>query len=186
MIEKFYTYWVFYLKTSYRNSHYIPIPMESSIYAYTDVKDYEKEFKLTRDMSKFIIKKYKLTRQEIHQLIENEPTKYLKEIEGITKDENFNCVPFHLVVTEEERIHIDRICNSAISVNIFIYAWDNPYIFKDKYIESLEKIGYLSIYNSISEDGTEISTDTPLIEPDLLSCFLKEFRNLIIKRKEDK
>lgn len=184
MSEKLYTYWIFYLKRQYQTSQYIPNKMFTDIYAYTSNKEYAERFKKDRDMSKFIIKKVKLQKDQLNCMVFEEPMAYLKEIKGLTKDKDFNLVPFRLVVTEEENNHIRNICNAAILSKIFIHAWDNPFVYKNKYIKALKSVGYITIYNSICAEGTEVSDETPNIEPDLLSCFLKEYQSLIIKRED--
>ena len=69
-----YNYWLFYEKSN------------GELYAYTDSKKLYKQFKEERDMSKFTSKKFKLTKEEIHNITNDFGELYLKKVKLKTRN----------------------------------------------------------------------------------------------------
>lgn len=152
-----YTYYIFYLKK------------DKSIYAYTTSKEDRDMFCLTRDMSKFKLRKEKLYRDDVayltehhrHDIIINYKFKVYKDSDDIT-----------LPITEIERLNIEKRGYQIALIDIFAKVMNVPSeIFNDDVIESLNDIYYT--YIEYMMDSKHRMHDSNF-EPNLLNIFIQD------------
>ena len=174
-----YKYWLIYLKSA-------DVDVELELYAYTDSKKYMKQFRLERNMKRFIIIEKLLTKEEIHTLADKYNRLYLMKFEGKTRVDAKDYIRnFSIVITKEEHQNIISDCADVIMCKIFASVEYNPICFKEKYLKALEVSGYSSIYNYItvdfnSEEETSFDDITQEFEPDYLSAFFNIYSELLM------
>ena len=159
-----YNYWVIYILPEYIEDVNSFSPYENDfIYAYTDEKELLNNFISLHDMSKFIVKKYKLEKNECSILNIKYQNRYMRMIDVNTNDKG-KPTPIKIAMTIDEKNLLD---NTKFS---FMYKiqqiWDlmtfglkNPTlnIFNTKYKKLLKKFRLdLFVVN------TNISTDIDL------------------------
>ena len=160
-----------YLKPEY--SKFCPYN-GGNLYAYTDNMKYAKEFKKTRDMKKFHIKKYLVTSEELMNLTENYPPLYLNRYFYNTIDfssDHIKMTKIPLVSTKCENIMVGNIENSILLQKVYNFAWISPSIFTNEIQKILKDIGYTTVHRVIRG----IEKNEPDIRIDQLSIFIHEY-----------
>lgn len=172
----FVKYWLFYLKREYQDDY----PMSSDLYAYTDSKNLAKLFMETRDMSKFIIKKEEMSTNEIHNLAEFENFGVLELHEYKTKEygHGSNTMNGSIVITRGEKTFSINHGYSLQYDELLKYAWINPFIFKDEYVDALHTISFTDAYNLITSGKDDMHEKVTF---DFLNMFIDLYGTLLLK-----
>lgn len=167
-----YTYWIFYVFKEYIDKESLPFVLDSDIYAYTDSKKIAESFKSTRNMKYFICRKVKLDKSEVHDLTKDFNNLYLQMLDGTCPVSGMGSkeVKFEIPVTKAEKISIETNCYNILTSQIYKYTWNNPFIFKDEYVESLANLRYIDFFKYIKTGNTKYE-----YKPNLLNVFIKQF-----------
>ena len=150
--------WEFYKKpdNEENDKKNLDIEQRYTLYALTNKKEYADRFKEDRDMSKFLIQHHKhISREEYKELCNSERGSVLEL-------HNFKTVPDgkhttksieyrEVLVTYFERQLLDEpqllMCSEE-----FWYRMPFPLIFKDKYVEILNKFQYITLFKLFKEN----------------------------------
>lgn len=173
-------YWMFIINDEYNKYEYIPVHVESGLYAYTDNELYAKTFMSERDMSKFTMIKRHLDRVSLNELIKDYQRSALISYDCITVLDTGNYDKVSIIMTMHEKSNIVMESN-RLTYNAIGCAWVDPYIFKSKYVDALAMIKYISAYSytqGILPDSVDLSK---LINVDILEYFLKTYSNILVK-----
>ena len=181
--DKKYKYWFFYIKPEYQELVYTETD-DSLLYAYTDNKEYAKIFRNQRDMNKFFMKKIDISKEEVNYLALNFTREYIikKDIKTKSRGVGSQIIDYSLIVTKAEDSLLQSTISKVLLVDIYRFAWLNPYIFTTEYLTSLDKIGFKDKFDILS---TWKRTDDPIdkigknVHPDYLSAFIHEFNSLL-------
>ena len=187
--DKKYKYWFFYIKPEYHSLVYTETD-DSLLYAYTDNKLYSQIFKNQRDMDKFFMKKFEISKEEVNYLAKNFIRGYLikKDIKTKSKGIGSKIIDYSLILTKAEDSILQSTISRILLVDIYKFAWLNPYIFNEEYLIALDKIGFRGRFDLLS---TWKRTDTTVdkmgtdVQPDYLSAFIHEFGSLLKFNKGD-
>ena len=152
-----YTYYIFYLKS------------DKSIYAYTTSKEDRDIFYLTRDMSKFKLRKEKLQKDDVSYLTKNHRHNIIMNYKfKIYKDGDDIILP----ITEMERMDIERKGYQITFVDIFAKVMNVPSeIFNDEVLEILNDIYYT--YIEYIMDSNQRLQEC-IFEPNLFNIFIQD------------
>lgn len=172
-----YKYWLIYIKST-------DINIDLELYAYTDKKSYMKQFKMERNMNKFVIIEKNLSKEEVHRLTVDYNTLYLLQLKGRTRLNSKNYIGnFSIVVTKEERLNVVNVCSDVILSKIWATIEYRPNIFKKKYQTALLLMGYTDAYKYLSLDFCSNSRFEDIaaeFEPDYLNTFLSIYSDLMV------
>ena len=187
MTENKYKYWFFYIKPEFIDTVYTE--ENSLLYAYTDDKDYYKAFKDQRDMSKFFILKKEIDREEVNYLAKYFTRQYLikKEVKTKTDSSKSTIINYDLIITKYEDHMIQSTSHRIIMFDLWKYAWINPYIFKNKYLKALDKLGFKNKFDTMNtwkRSSVDIDRIGKNIQADMLAIFINEFGYLLSLKKE--
>lgn len=171
------TYWLFYLKDP---SVLTPEQLrganleEGFLYAYTDKKEYAKEWEKERNMRLFRKEKKALTTDEIGEITMLHQNGRIRTFHGETSDVEMGTRSFQIAlnVWEYEFIQMQWLfCEMTVLPSL-----DRPSkigIFRKEFRTMLEKVGYRNIFYD----------DLPYFEyylkPDFLKLFIHYFRPLL-------
>lgn len=171
------TYWLFYLKDP---SVLTPEQLrganleEGFLYAYTDKKEYAKEWEKERNMHLFRKEKKALTTDEIGEITMLHQNGRIRTFHGETSDVEMGTRLFQIALTvwEYEFIQMQWLfCEMTVLPSL-----DRPSkigIFRKEFRTMLEKVGYRNIFYD----------DLPYFEyylkPDFLKLFIHYFRPLL-------
>lgn len=171
------TYWLFYLKDP---SVLTPEQLrganleEGFLYAYTDKKEYAKEWEKERNMRLFRKEKKALTADEIGEITMLHQNGRIRTFHGETSDVEMGTRSFQIALTvwEYEFIQMQWLfCEMTVLPSL-----DRPSkigIFRKEFRTMLEKVGYRNIFYD----------DLPYFEyylkPDFLKLFIHYFRPLL-------
>lgn len=171
------TYWLFYLKDP---SVLTPEQLrganleEGFLYAYTDKKEYAKEWEKERNMRLFRKEKKALTTDEIGEITTLHQNGRIRTFHGETSDVEMGTRLFQIALTvwEYEFIQMQWLfCEMTVLPSL-----DRPSkigIFRKEFRTMLEKVGYRNIFYD----------DLPYFEyylkPDFLKLFIHYFRPLL-------
>lgn len=171
------TYWLFYLKDP---SVLTPEQLrganleEGFLYAYTDKKEYAKEWEKERNMRLFRKEKKALTTDEIGEITMLHQNGRIRTFHGETSDVEMGTRLFQIALTvwEYEFIQMQWLfCEMTVLPSL-----DRPSkigIFRKEFRTMLEKVGYRNIFYD----------DLPYFEyylkPDFLKLFIHYFRPLL-------
>ena len=159
-----YKYWLIYQQ----------YPSGYSLYAYTDRKEYLKEFKSTRRMDLFEIQKMNLTREQIHDLTEEYSGGYLVMMKGRTQLKNEGVSEFSMVMTKNEQLHVNSYLHQFLTVKIWELCVLNPRYLKKPFFDALSTIGYVDAFEQLmNPQSFDIGAWFSDHEPDYLSGFIK-------------
>lgn len=92
------TVYIFYLIRDVQNVYKYE---KYDIYAYTTDKKIAKEFKLTRDMNKFYLKKINMTRKELNDMYKYNMNAQLEIHNGTTYLSDYKPIKFSMVLTRD-------------------------------------------------------------------------------------
>ena len=154
---------------------YAPCRLNKNLYAYTDKKEYAKEFRMTHSKDAIIMKKMKLDRDGVRLLAKEFQNNIIRKETLTTKDENFNPITIKMCMTEKEYMVSENGCYSHVE-DLWKYVWDPILSLNDKYIKSLNCLGY-SFLSKRLEDGN--CTYVPNIEADILGSFIYYFKHIL-------
>ena len=142
-MNKMYKYYLYYFN--------------DELYAYTDNKEYAKEFEKIRDMKKFIRIKREITREDVNILAGEEQGKYLvSQTFTIYDEERMSWFESEFIITQLERTGINNIAVQVMNEDLYKYCWDSPpSIVNDKIINALKKYSQISIIFSAKENEWE-------------------------------
>ena len=183
-----YKYWFFYIKPEYL--HLVCTEeSDSLLYAYTNNKEYAKIFQTQRNMNKFFMLKREIKKDEVNYLAKNFTREFLVKKEVKTKSNGIGSkvITCDLIITETEYNIIYTSCYRVLMVDMWKSAWTNPYIFKNKYVELLNKIGIVNKFNDLNTWKNTTNETNKIginIQPDLLSTFIHEFKFLLNDNKD--
>ena len=152
------------------------------LYAYTDSKKLAKRFQKERDMTKFIMKTYYLTVDEVHNLAENYNEMYLEIFQGKTKvnTDGFHIVEFSMVVTKMEKLNVLNFTSDLIFAKLWLLTNIDPKCFRPEYSEALDVLGYTDGYEYFYSDKESKKSLLEFgFEPDFLSTFLHFYKDLM-------
>ena len=141
------------------------------LFAYSDNKIYIKEFKKSRDMSKFRIIKEYITQDAVNDLAYNIPKKYLICKELLTKPHD---TKISIIMTQYEYEGLIRESNDIFFNKIINKTCINPIIFKDDYCKALAGMGY-NIYFRIWCGDLVLNDIFKFISPDYVNIFIYYF-----------
>lgn len=171
-----YTYWVFYESDIIENNN--NLNLYNSIYAYTDSKKIANRFINERNMKKFILQKKEFNTDEINILTMEIPTKKLNITKLDTSDSGFkkDYKLIEIALTDDEKFDINNLIIN-IRISLCKNSMTSPYIFKKKYIKSLNLIKYIihNQYVSNNNLSTEIERfieDSINFDYDLFAIFI--------------
>lgn len=138
MEEKLYKYYFYYLIDDDK----------TELYAYTDNKKISEEFKLQRNMNKFIYKKEKISREELNKLATDIPDLYLEVVDGITEKRGHGSPieKISIAMTRLETMSVISTSNDIIYSKIWGNTYINPFIFKNDILFALQRIYYVNGY----------------------------------------
>ena len=158
-----YKYWIIY--------------KNNEMYAYTDDKSIFEKFQLQRNMELFNFKKVKLTKDEVNDLAKDYKYKILRERLLKTIDRSISYfIDVSMVITDLE-YNITMSISNYTEIQLSTYCWINPFQFNDSIYNSLIKIGYISIYNTIvgKDEYIDENDDDVNLIVDEFQVFLKEY-----------
>lgn len=160
---KTYKYWFYYLKKT------------NELYAYTDNKNYAKEFENMRNMKKFKRVVDDISTDELRQLVEEYKNKYLIKTKMDVYDKNSKeWFKQDIILTSVESITIQNTEAHLLYKNIYSNCWDDPYIFKSKVHKALETLEYVNVYqNYIMAHSGLYQEDELNIKIDKLGIFIR-------------
>lgn len=130
------------------------------IYAYTNSKEILKQFKETRNMDKFYIKKESFTKEELNDLYKTHMHSNLEKYKVSFRD---NCYHYHeasIPITQWERMKIDMASSMVIHEKIYEHVWTDIYPLKKKYYNALSKLLYVGLHHYITEGGDDLWSET--------------------------
>lgn len=160
-IEKEYKYYFIFKKDT------------GDLFAYTDNKIYIQEFKKSRDMNRFYVKKQYINRKTVNDLAANIPKKYLvcKELPTKPKGSIISIVltqyEYEGLISQGNYIFFNKIRqNTHLDFSIL----------KDEYYDALNNLGY-GIYFSIWKGDLVLSDIFEYISPDYVNIFIHYFYN---------
>ena len=172
MNEKKYKYWFFYIKSEFIDDVVLP-QIDDTLYAYTDNKDYAKKFMNTRDMSKFILKKSKISKGIVNYYADNIPDGYLVEESLPTKPKKQKV---SIVITSLERTNLQNTINSVMLYKLWRTAIINPEVFVDRYRNILNNMGFDIGYEYMIGNSNRLELPPNLclypVKGDYLSAFI--------------
>lgn len=179
MDVKRYHYWCFYYHDAASQDDIW------ELYAYTDKKEYAKQFEATRNMKKFRKKSLKLTRKEVNYLADNYQGEYLRESLYLTKlpsKHKYDITYVKFITTEMEDITARSWMSTFLTIKLWDNCWFDYHIFNDDLIEVLRKLHYTDGYDMIMgyENEDEIDNEDTLI-PDEFAMFLHLYKHTIYK-----
>ena len=150
-------------KMKYIKYYFIFLIENRKLYAYTDNKEIFENFKKTRDMNLFYVKKIMMTSKDIRVLFE-EDYNY-----NILMNYKFkqNGVEIVFPITKLECQNIENYSNRIAYVDIYTHTEISPNIFKKDMQILLRNLGYYEA-KEYYEDGKKTSN----ILPDYLTSFL--------------
>ena len=177
-MNNIFKYWFFYIKPEFKDLVYTE--EDSSLYGYTDNKEYSKLFKEQRDMNKFIVIKKEISKEEVNFLAREYPKEYLikKTLKTKSSGMGSKIVDYDLVMTRYEELMIQTISYKVTTVDIFVSTWMDPKIFDDKYYSALKTIGYNYHFNILNNCDKEERKNNKF-QPDLLSTFIRHYGFLL-------
>lgn len=187
MNKSTYKYWFFYIKPEYL--HLVCTEEKDSLlYAYTDNKEYAKIFKEQRDMTKFFTMKKEIDKDEVNYLAKYFMREYLIKKDVKTKSNGIGSkvIDYELILTKTEENIVQCTSSKVLMVDLWSYAWLNPYIFDKEYVKALTNIGFTERFNILGTWKSSNQTINKLgnnIQPDLLSTFIREFNFLLSLKK---
>lgn len=117
--------------------------------AFTNNKEYALMFIETRDASKFIIRKHKVTKEEYAEYANEHLGKkldlYKVSIRDNGKHTTEGVIPVDILMTYDEHAYIDEPAFIVEDPGF----WDGaafPFVFKDKYIKALDGLEYIKLF----------------------------------------
>lgn len=171
------TYWLFYLKDP---SVLTPEQLrganleEGFLYAYTDKKEYAKEWEKERNMRLFRKEKKELTTDEIGEITMLHQNGRIRTFHGETSDVEMGTRSFQIAlnVWEYEFIQMQWLfCEMTVLPSL-----DRPSkigIFRKEFRTMLEKVGYRHIYYD------DLPFSEYYLKPDFLKLFIHYYRPLL-------
>lgn len=171
------TYWLFYLKDP---SVLTPEQLrganleEGFLYAYTDKKEYAKEWEKERNMRLFRKEKKALTTDEIGEITMLHQNGRIRTFHGETSDVEMGTRSFQIAlnVWEYEFIQMQWLfCEMTVLPSL-----DRPSkigIFRKEFRTMLEKVGYRDIFYD------DLPFSEYYLKPDFLKLFIHYFRPLL-------
>lgn len=171
------TYWLFYLKDP---SVLTPEQLrganleEGFLYAYTDKKEYAKEWEKERNMRLFRKEKKALTTDEIGEITMLHQNGRIRTFHGETSDVEMGTRLFQIALTvwEYEFIQMQWLfCEMTVLPSL-----DRPSkigIFRKEFRTMLEKVGYRDIFYD------DLPFSEYYLKPDFLKLFIHYFRPLL-------
>ena len=171
------TYWLFYLKDP---SVLTPEQLrganleEGFLYAYTDKKEYAKEWEKERNMRLFRKEKKALTTDEIGEITMLHQNGRIRTFHGETSDVEMGTRSFQIALSEWEYEFIQMqwlFCEMTVLPSL-----DRPSkigIFRKEFRTMLEKVGYRDIFYD------DLPFSEYYLKPDFLKLFIHYFRPLL-------
>lgn len=171
------TYWLFYLKDP---SVLTPEQLrganleEGFLYAYTDKKEYAKEWEKERNMRLFRKEKKALTTDEIGEITMLHQNGRIRTFHGETSDVEMGTRLFQIALTVREYEFIQMqwvFCEMTVLPSL-----DRPSkigIFRKEFRTMLEKVGYRDIFYD------DLPFSEYYLKPDFLKLFIHYFRPLL-------
>lgn len=155
--------WIFYLKNVDEE--------KKDIYAYTTEESIATAFAKQRNMQMFKCKRAKFDKKELNQFYQfaTKRGSLLSEICLPTLTEKGVC-DIKLMLTQLERMTIDRVSSSLQLYYFFTSTWATPLLFNKKMYKALETLGYVGGYRFLK---TGVKEDEFFI--DELGIFIKHF-----------
>ena len=176
-----YKYWIFYVKREYIED----IPFEylwNQIYAYTDNKEYAKQFESWHNMSKFIKREVKLTKEEIHIMTEDIMSKYLQPYRIITEGKKKKKKKILIISNRDEKRLLDSNVSMIANNTIIRNTIQEPHIYDYSLYKALSVLKYPQMHSGVDiqiETGM-ISMDDSFIAIDELAVYINIFKELLI------
>lgn len=177
MNEKTFKYWIYYIHDVDKDFG----TKSKQIYAYTTDKELAEEFESERDMDVIHKKTKRLTAEEAHILWDRYRGSLLSKTELLTHDGN-RCYNYEFVVTLDEKMLITHIITRLLTIDIYVWCWQNPEIFNKELENALDVLGYREVHNYISSEN-KVSKKDYIEENDIpikideLKLFLQNFGN---------
>lgn len=119
------------------------------LFAFTNNKEYALMFIETRDASKFIIRKHKVTKEEYTAYANEHLGKkldlYKVSIRDNGKHTTEGVIPVDILMTYDEHAYIDEPAFVVEDPGF----WDGaafPFVFKDKYVKALDGFEYVKLF----------------------------------------
>lgn len=164
-----YKYWLFYLKTN--------DDLEYELYAYTNNKEFALEFEKSRDMSKFVKKKKKISKDEVNFLARNYQSNILQRIILKTSNMKNEIIETEIIGTMIEQITVTNEATKFMICGIYENCYINPYYLNQELYEALEILEYVSIFDCMNLTGYNKPSKgfNPKIVADELSIFIHNF-----------
>ena len=177
MYSKVYTYWVFYIKDEYidRVPDSVSCRLNRHLYAYTDKKEYAKEFRKTHSKDAIIMKKVKLNRDGVRLLAQEFQNNIIRKQTLTTKDEDYHSIEIKMCMTEKEYMISENSCYAHVE-DIWKYVWESINHLDNKYVKALNDLGYTYLYEKL-ENGN--CSYVPNMEPDILGSFIYNFKSIL-------
>lgn len=170
-------FWIFY----HRNIDDFDELGPYEIYAYTNNKDLAKNFKDTRNMNNFYLKKMDLDRKEYNDLYRNYMNQILEWFTGTTRD-NTGIMEFSIALTRQESIFTTNQATLMLHESLYRYAWFPIDPLKKEYKKALNILNYQGIRDYILRGETD--THIELIQKmhtDDLRLILNNYGDLFLK-----
>lgn len=174
---KEYKYWIFYIKEKYKDDTYKEL--YHRIYAYTDNKEYAKEFEIFHDMEKFIKKEVKLSREEVRILAMHAKKEFLQPCMLTTTSKNSNVEKIKIIITEgEQQLLIANVSNLA-NTRLIKATVEVPFIFSKKVYKALYDLKYVLLYAGTDVDNSFIKGTLHIDE---LAVYANIFEDILKKK----
>ena len=142
---------------------------ELTPYAYSDDKEIRKDFKKSRRMEKFIIKKYFLNSSDLHTLSDNDSGSMLLNYRFMIGD-----MYIEIPITMNEKLNIEGYGNRITMLDIYMKATPNISIFKKEIQKALTILEYDKACNFDSN-----KSKYHIFTPDLFIIFMKYYGELV-------
>ena len=174
-------FWIFYLIKE--NGYYGTDNYD--IYAFTDDKNISKRFKATRNMKIFFVKKIKLDRQGMNDLIRHHMVSELKMYEGIFIGNDYKIQSFELPLTLREKETCDSLSSLYANEYVYRYAWNDASVFKDKYYDALKTLFYVHLHRYLYIDDSEWEEVGEKLLPNNFNILMSQFGPMFIEYESD-
>ena len=169
-----YIYWLFYEKSN------------GELYAYTDSKKLYKQFKEERDMSKFTSKKFKLTKEEIHNITNDFGELYLKKVKLKTRNNQNKIKEIEMVLSKIEYDSVLNVEYDLLLCGIYTYCWVPASIFKISILLALKELGYHDVYKHMTNNLNYVDKPEFIKDADELGIFLRHYGDTLILEEKTK
>lgn len=175
-----YKYWFFYIKPKYEEDVYKEL--YHRIYAYTDNKDYAREFELFHDMCKFIKKEILLSREEVRTLTRHAKKEYLQPCSLTTSTNDSGIEKINLIITEGEQQILTANVSNMANNTIIRATVEAPYIFNKKIYKALKELKYILLYSGMEVQDSFMNGTLHIDE---FAVYVNIFSNVLRKKKGD-